>query len=101
VQVAPGVELGAGADLQAPCVVGKAPRGAREGELQLRIGCQATVRPFTTIYAGSVIGDRLQTGQGASIREETSSAMFQSGQMRCGGNKIGDRADPRLLPRDK
>jgi acetyltransferase-like isoleucine patch superfamily enzyme len=70
VQVAAGVELGAGADLQAPCVIGKAPRGAREGELPLRIGSDATVRPFTTIYAGNVIGDRLQTGQGASIRED-------------------------------
>ncbi len=70
VQIAPGVVLGKGAVLQGPLVLGKAPRGAREGEQELRIGAGATIRPFTTIYAGSTIGDRLQTGQGASIRED-------------------------------
>jgi acetyltransferase-like isoleucine patch superfamily enzyme len=70
VYVAPGVEIGPDADLQSPCIVGKAPRGAAEGERPLHIGARATVRPFTTIYAGNVIGDRLQTGQGASIRED-------------------------------
>jgi acetyltransferase-like isoleucine patch superfamily enzyme len=70
VYVAANVEVGAGADLQSPCILGKAPRGAAEGELPLRIGTRPTVRPFTTIYAGNVIGDRLQTGQGASIRED-------------------------------
>jgi len=70
VYVAPGVNIGPDADLQGPCILGKPPRGKTEGELPLRIGRQSTVRPFTTIYAGSVIGDRLQTGQGASIRED-------------------------------
>jgi acetyltransferase-like isoleucine patch superfamily enzyme len=69
VRVAPGVDIGPEPDLQSPCIIGKPPRGAVEGELALRIGRQATVRPFTTIYAGNIIGDRLQTGQGASIRE--------------------------------
>lgn len=69
-RVSANVQIGQGADLQPPCIIGKAPRGAAEGELPLRIGSQAIVRPFTTIYAGSVIGDRLQTGQGASIRED-------------------------------
>jgi acetyltransferase-like isoleucine patch superfamily enzyme len=64
------VTLGEGHDLQPPCIVGKPPRGAAEGERLLAIGAGAVVRPFTTIYAGSVIGDRLQTGQGASIRED-------------------------------
>lgn len=72
VYVAPNVRLGEGCDLQPPCVVGKAPRGAGEGELPLAVGAGAVIRPFTTIYAGSVIGARLQTGQGASIREENS-----------------------------
>ena len=52
------------------CILGKPPRGAGEGELPLAIGAGAVIRPFTTIYAGSTIGDRLQTGQGASIRED-------------------------------
>ncbi len=49
-----------------PASSARPPRGAAEGELPLAIGAGAVVRPFTTIYAGSVIGDRLQTGQGAS-----------------------------------
>jgi acetyltransferase-like isoleucine patch superfamily enzyme len=68
--VAANVQIGPGADLQPPCILGKAPRGTSEGKLALRIGAEAIVRPFTTIYAGNIIGDRLQTGQGASIRED-------------------------------
>ena len=75
VQLYANVTLGEGHDLQPPCIVGKPPRGAGEGERPLAIGPGAVVRPFTTIYAGSVIGAGLQTGQGASIRE---------------GNRLGD-----------
>src|SRR5207245_9967708 len=49
---------------------GRAPRGKKAGELELVIGPGAVIRPFTTIYAGTRIGARLQTGQGASIRED-------------------------------
>jgi acetyltransferase-like isoleucine patch superfamily enzyme len=70
VRIAPNVTLGEGCELQPPCIVGKAPRGAGEGERPLVVGACAVIRPFTTIYAGSVIGARLQTGQGASIRED-------------------------------
>jgi acetyltransferase-like isoleucine patch superfamily enzyme len=69
-RVYPNVELGEGCELQPPCIVGKPPRGAGEGERPLVMGAGAVVRPFTTIYAGSVIGARMQTGQGASIRED-------------------------------
>lgn len=94
VQVAAGVELGPAADLQPPCVLGKAPRGAREGELPLRIGSHATVRHFTTIYAGSTIGDRLQTGQGASIREDNvlgDDVSVGTNAVLEFGNQIGNR----------
>jgi len=94
VQLAPGVELGPGADLQPPCIVGKAPRGAREGELPLRIGSRATVRPFTTIYAGTTIGERLQTGQGASIREDNvlgDDVSVGTNAVLEFGNRIGNR----------
>ena len=94
VQVAPGVELGPEADLQTPCIIGKAPRGATEGELPLRIGAHATVRPFTTIYAGSTIGDRLQTGQGASIREDNvlgDDVSIGTNAVLEFGNRIGSR----------
>jgi acetyltransferase-like isoleucine patch superfamily enzyme len=70
VRIARNVTLGEGCDLHAPCILGKAPRGAAEGERPLTIGAGAVIRPFTTIYAGSTIGARVQTGQGASIRED-------------------------------
>ena len=70
VNLYPNVTLGEGCDLQPPCIVGKPPRGAAAGELPLVIGAGAVIRPFTTIYAGSTFGARLQTGQGASIRED-------------------------------
>ncbi len=68
--VAPNVELGSGTIVGEYVVLGRAPRGKREGELPLVIGPDSVIRPFTTIYAGTTIGARLQTGQGASIRED-------------------------------
>lgn len=94
VYVAPGVDIGPYSDLQSPCIVGKAPRGAVEGELPLKIGAWATVRPFTTIYAGNLIGDRLQTGQGASIREDNvlgDDVSVGTNAVLEFGNKIGNR----------
>ncbi len=93
-RIAPRVVLGERCDLQEPCILGKAPRGAEHGELELRIGDDATVRPFTTIYAGSVIGDRLQTGQGASIREDNvigNDVSIGTNAVLEFGNRIGDR----------
>lgn len=94
VQVAGNVSLGQGCDLQAPCIVGKAPRGAAEGELPLAIGGGAVVRPFTTIYAGSTFGARLQTGQGASIREDNligDDVSIGTNTVLEFGNRIGSR----------
>ncbi len=94
VYVAPNVDLGPGADLQAPCILGKAPRGAGEGELALTIGREATIRPFTTVYAGNVVGDRLQTGQGASIREDNiigDDVSVGTNAVLEFGNRIGNR----------
>ena len=94
IQIAHGVVLGLGADLHGPLVLGKAPRGAREGELQLRIGARATIRPFTTIYAGSVFGDDLQTGQGVSIREDNEvgdGVSIGTNAVLEFGNRIGHR----------
>ena len=68
--VAPNVALGPGTVVGEYVVLGRAPRGKREGELPLVIGPDSVIRPFTTIYAGATIGARLQTGQGASIRED-------------------------------
>ncbi len=64
------VTIGAGTIIYGPVILGQPPRGKKEGELPLRIGKNSVIRPFTTIYAGSTIGDNFQTGQGASIRED-------------------------------
>jgi len=68
--IGPNVHLGDGSVVGEYVVLGRAPRGRREGELELVIGPGAVIRPFTTIYAGARIGARLETGQGASIRED-------------------------------
>lgn len=66
----PNVTVGPGASIDPPVVLGKPPRGRESGELPLVLGARAVVRPFTTIYAGTTIGDDFQCGQGASIRED-------------------------------
>jgi len=66
----PNVDLGENAQLEPPCIIGKPPRGRKPGELKTVIGQNAVVRPFTTIYAGTTIGDDFQTGQCATIRED-------------------------------
>src|SRR5256885_9231487 len=68
--VAPNGRLGADSVVGEYTIIGRAPRGKKEGELELVIGPCAVIRPFTTIYAGTRIGARFQTGQGASIRED-------------------------------
>lgn len=92
--VYPGVELGAGTRIEDPCVVGKPPRGRAEGELPLRIGADSTIRPFTTIYAGTTAGDRFQTGQGASIRDDNiigDDVSVGTNAVLEAGNRIGNR----------
>ncbi|KPJ60042.1 MAG: hypothetical protein AMJ46_08445 [Latescibacteria bacterium DG_63] len=64
------VTLGGGCVLEIPVVVGKPPRGREDGELPTVLGSGCVVRAFTVIYAGTKIGDGLQTGHGALIRED-------------------------------
>jgi acetyltransferase-like isoleucine patch superfamily enzyme len=94
VSVAANVQLGRGCRLEAPVILGKAPRGAEPGELPLRIGEMAVIRPFTTIYAGSVFGNCLQTGQGASVREDNvvgDNVSIGTNAVLEFGNRIGNR----------
>ena len=56
--VAPNVRLGDGSVVGEYAILGRAPRGKKEGELELVIGPGAVIRPFTTIYAGTRIGAR-------------------------------------------
>jgi len=63
------VRLGRECTLEPPVVIGKPPRGRSDGELETVLGDNCVVRSFTTIYAGTRIGNGLQTGHGALIRE--------------------------------
>ena len=89
-----GVEIGRGARLLEPLVLGLPPRGKEPGDLTLVIGADAVLRPFTTIYAGTTIGDRFQCGQGVSIREDNVIGDDSSVGTHCQlefGNRIGAR----------
>lgn len=66
----PNVILGVDTLIEPPSIIGKPPRRAKPGELSLKIGSNGHIRPFSTIYAGTEIGDNFQTGQGVSIRED-------------------------------
>jgi acetyltransferase-like isoleucine patch superfamily enzyme len=95
VQVYPNVEIGEGAVLEPPLILGKPPRGKEPGELKLVIGAGAIIRPFTTIYAGSVFGDGVQTGQCVSIREDNeigAGVSIGTGAILEFGNRVGARS---------
>jgi acetyltransferase-like isoleucine patch superfamily enzyme len=90
-----GLILGEGTVVEGPCVLSKPPRGARPGQLETHIGSDGVVRAFTTIYAGVQIGDRFQTGHGASIREDNvigDDVVIGTNAVLEHGNRIGDRA---------
>ena len=63
------VVLGQNSVLEDFCLIGVAPRGAREGELPTRIGDGAVIRSHTVIYAGNEIGRNFQTGNKVNVRE--------------------------------
>jgi acetyltransferase-like isoleucine patch superfamily enzyme len=94
VQIGPRVRIGEGHDLQSPCILGKEARTRDPDAPGLVIGRDATIRPFTTIYDGTMIGDRLQTGQGASIREDNvlgDDVSVGTNAVLEFGNRIGNR----------
>ena len=79
--------------IEGPCVVGKPPRGAKEGDFETRIGENCHLRPFTTVYAGNLIGNNFQTGQGASIREDNiigDNVVIGTNTVLEFGNRIGN-----------
>ncbi|MGV8083337.1 MAG: DapH/DapD/GlmU-related protein [Coriobacteriia bacterium] len=90
----PGVIVGQGTFVDPSCIVGMPPRGAKPGERELRIGADGTIRPFTTLYGGTTIGDRFQTGQGVSIREGNTigdDVSIGTNSVLEHGNRIGNR----------
>lgn len=89
----PNVGISSGTIIDEPCIIGKPPRGCREGEKKLRIGSNSHIRPFTTIYAGSAIGDNFHSGQGVSIREDNiigNNVSIGTNSVLEFGNRIGD-----------
>ncbi len=89
----PGVTIGDATVIEPPSIIGKPPRGAREGEIPLRIGKNGRIRPFSTLYAGSEIGDYFQSGQGVSIREDNrigNNVSVGTNSVLEFGNSIGD-----------
>lgn len=52
------------------CIIGLPPKGKAPGELVTKIGKNAVIRSHTVIYAGNVIGDNINTGHSALIRED-------------------------------
>ncbi len=92
-KVYPNVKIGKGKTIQPPCIIGKPPRGSKDGELKTAIGTYAIIRPFTTIYSGNKIGDNFQTGQGVSIRENNvigDNVSVGTNTILEFGNKIGN-----------
>lgn len=88
------VKTGKGSVIGESCILGMPPRGKKRGELSLEIGKRANIRPFTVIYAGSVIGDDFETGTLVSIREDNvigDNVIVGTGSTLEYGNKIGDR----------
>ncbi len=65
----PNVTLGKNAIIYQGVLLGFPPRGKEPGELPLVIGDNATIRPYTTIYAGNTIGDDFQSGHCFMMRE--------------------------------
>jgi acetyltransferase-like isoleucine patch superfamily enzyme len=69
VRIYPNVSLPDEAQIDDFVVLGKPPRGAQAGELELTFGQDCVIRSHTVIYAGSTIGSNFQTGHGVNIRE--------------------------------
>jgi len=93
--ICPNVTLGEGVLIEPPSIIGKPPRGVEPGKLSLRIGNGSIIRPFSTIYAGTEIGDNFQTGQGVSIREDNvigDNVSIGTNSVLEFGNRIGDNS---------
>lgn len=66
------VKLGKGSVVEEFVVIGKPPRGRKDGELKTVIGAGAVIRSGTVIYAGNRIGRNFQTGHNVTVRESNS-----------------------------
>lgn len=64
------VAIGDNAEIDDFVVIGKPPKGCKDGEKATIIGKNSIIRAFSIIYAGNNIGDNFQTGHYAMIRED-------------------------------
>ena len=64
------VSIGKDTNVHDGAIVGEVPRGKQPGELKTVIGAGGVTRSGTVIYAGTVIGDRFNSGHGALVRED-------------------------------
>lgn len=64
-----GVTLGHGSVIEDYCIIGVAPNGNIDGELETVIGSGAYIRSHSVIYTGNRIGKNFQTGNKVNIRE--------------------------------
>lgn len=88
------VFIGEGSCVDPTALVGAAPMGARECRMPTTLGSECVIRSHSTIYAGSTLGDRVQTGHGALIRERNvvgSDVSIGTNTVLEPGNVVGDR----------
>ena len=86
------VIIGEGSIIEGPSIIGKPARGHADGQSETKIGRYSTIRPFTTIYNGTITGDYFETGQGVSIREDNlieNNVIIGTNTVLEFGNKIG------------
>lgn len=87
------VKLGKNIKIEEFCLIGKPPKGRKEGELKLSIGERGLIRAHSTIYAGSKIGRSLITGTSVTIREHNiigNNVTVGTSAVLEVGNKIGN-----------
>src|SRR5262250_1268502 len=106
-QTHPSVVVGEGTVLEPGVVVGVPPRGKASGDLVTRIGPGGWVRSGTVVYAGAVLGARLNTGHNAVIREDNvvgddcsigTHAVLEPGNRVGDGSRIHSRCSSRTSP---
>ncbi len=66
------VKIGKDVVIEEFCIIGKPPRGKKNGELLTVIGDNSIIRSHAVIYAGNVIGNNFQCGHHIVMREENS-----------------------------
>jgi len=88
------VVVGRGTLVDPTCIIGQELSTTSTGDSRLTVGADGVIRPFTTLYRGTTIGDRFQTGQGVSIREDNvigDDVSVGTNSVLEAGNRIGNR----------